>query len=130
MMFETKSISEYPQESAPDGSEVRLLLRRPSGSMAHFALAAGKISLPVVHRTVEELWYIVAGCGEMWRRCDGVESVVPLQRGVCLSIPAGVAFQFRAVGDEPLEAVAVTMPPWPGDDEARRVPGCSTWNNA
>lgn len=128
-MFETKTISECADESAPDGSEVRLLLRRPGGSMAHFSLAAGKTSLAVVHRTVDELWYIVAGHGEMWRRCDGMESIVALQRGVCLSISPGVEFQFRAVGEESLEAVAVTMPPWPGDDEARRVLGCEQWNS-
>lgn len=127
-MFETKNLSEYADESAPDGSEVRLLLRRPGGSMAHFSLTAGKVSLPVVHRTVDELWYIVAGQGEMWRKYEDAESVVPLKRGVCLSIPAGVAFQFKALGDEPLEAVAVTMPPWPGDNEARRVSGCKQWD--
>lgn len=122
-------IAEGADAVAPDGSEVRLLLRRPGGSMAHFSLAAGKTSLPVVHRTVDELWYIVAGRGEMWRTCDGVESIVTLQRGVCLSIPAGVAFQFRTIGHEALEAVAVTMPPWTRDDEAQRVPGCEQWNN-
>ena len=127
-MFETKQIAEYADDVAPDGSEVRLLLKRPGGSMAHFRLAAGRTSVAVVHQTVDELWYIVAGRGEMWRRCGGMESVVPLQRGVCLSIPAGVAFQFRTVEDESLEAVAVTMPPWTGDDEARRVPGCEQWN--
>jgi mannose-6-phosphate isomerase-like protein (cupin superfamily) len=129
LMFETKNIAESADECALDGSEVRLLLRRPGGSMAHFSLAAGQTSLPVVHQTVDELWYIVAGQGEMWRKGDGAESIIPLKRGICLSIPAGVAFQFKALGDEPLEAVAVTMPPWPGDDEARRVPGCEQWNN-
>jgi mannose-6-phosphate isomerase-like protein (cupin superfamily) len=97
--------------------------------MAHFSLAAGKTSLSVVHRTVDELWYIVAGRGEMWRMCDGMESIVALQKGVCLSIPAGVAFQFRTLGTKSLEAIAVTMPPWVGTDEAQRVPGCTKWNN-
>ncbi len=128
-MFETKIIPECADESAPDGSEVRLLLRRPSGSMAHFRLAAGKTSVAVIHRTVDELWYVVAGQGEMWRTCDGVESIVALQKGVCLSIPAGVTFQFKTVGEEPLEAVAVTMPPWPGNAEAQRVSGCKKWDN-
>ena len=32
-------------------------------------------------------------------------------------------FQLRSLGAEPLVAVAVTMPPWPGDGEAYAVDG-------
>jgi len=42
---------------------------------------------------------------------------------VSLNIPLGVAFQFRALGSEPLELVIVTMPPWPGEGEAVRIDG-------
>ena len=48
---------------------------------------------------------------------------VPLGPGTCLSIPAGTHFQFRADAGGPLTAVGVTMPPWPGDNEAYEVPG-------
>jgi mannose-6-phosphate isomerase-like protein (cupin superfamily) len=41
--------------------------------------------------------------------------------GVSVSIPLGTHFQLRNDGAEPLAAVAVTMPPWPGDDEAYLV---------
>jgi mannose-6-phosphate isomerase-like protein (cupin superfamily) len=51
------------------------------------------------------------------------EEVVPLEPGVCLTIPVGTAFQFRTSGPDALEAVAVTMPPWPGDDEAQPAQG-------
>jgi len=37
--------------------------------------------------------------------------------------PAGTRFQFRADGEEGIEAVGVTMPPWPGMDEAYLVEG-------
>ena len=37
---------------------------------------------------------------------------------MCLTIPLGTHFQFRSLGPGPLAAVAVTMPPWPGPDEA------------
>ena len=104
---------------APDGSEVRVLLALAGGSMAHFSLAAGQVSRAVRHRTVEEIWYVLSGVGEMW--WDG--EVVALGAGVCLTIPVGVAFQFRCLGDEALAAVAVTMPPWPGADEAEFVSG-------
>jgi mannose-6-phosphate isomerase-like protein (cupin superfamily) len=44
---------------------------------------------------------------------------------VSISIPVGAAFQLRATGAAPLEAVAVTMPPWPGMDEA--IPAEGIW---
>ena len=92
--------------------------------MAHFELAAGEVSRAIVHKSVDELWFITAGEGEMWRKQGGREEVVDLVPGVSLSIPQGTQFQFRNIGDEdPLEAVAVTMPPWPGDDEAEPVQG-------
>jgi mannose-6-phosphate isomerase-like protein (cupin superfamily) len=59
----------------------------------------------------------------MWRKLDNDESVVPVESGVCLTIPLGTHFQFRTVGPEPLAAVGVTMPPWPGEDEAYVVAG-------
>lgn len=120
---------------APDGSDVRVLLSLPAGGMAHFELAAGATSIAVRHRTVDEIWYILSGQGQMWRRQaaqqeaggHGAEpahdSVIELQAGVCLSIPQGTHFQFRASGTEPLRAIGVTMPRWTGDEEAVLVPG-------
>jgi len=108
---------------APDGSDVRILLRLPGGSMAHFELAPGRTSRAVAHHTVDEIWYVLHGQGEMWRSQDGRQQTVPLDPGTCLSIPAGTHFQFRSTGGGPLAVVAVTMPPWPGEDEAREVPG-------
>lgn len=109
--------------------------------MAHFELGAGQVSRAVAHRGVDEIWYVLSGRGEMWRRqADEAErhdhggpvgqgargareETVPLEPGTCLSLPAGTHFQFRATGAGPLAAVAVTMPPWPGPDEAYEVDG-------
>jgi mannose-6-phosphate isomerase-like protein (cupin superfamily) len=103
---------------------VRLLVRSARASMAHFELPAGETSAAVRHRTVEELWYFLGGHGEMWRRGpDGREAVDAVEAGVSLDIPLGTSFQFRALGAEPLRAVGVTMPPWPGEDEAELVDG-------
>jgi mannose-6-phosphate isomerase-like protein (cupin superfamily) len=123
MAFDTASLADAEVVVAPDGSEVRPLAQTSRGSLAHFRLNAGAVSLAVRHRSVEELWYIVAGSGRMWRADAGAEQVVALRPGVALSIPAGVAFQFRADAAEPLEAVGTTMPPWPGDDEASSATG-------
>ena len=121
--FETMTLPDQPDVLAPDGSQVRILLRLTGGSMAHFRLEPGQTSIAVAHRTVEELWYVVSGRGEMWRKQADREEVVGLRTGSCVSIPVGAAFQFRCSGDEPFSAVTVTMPPWPGEDEAYAVDG-------
>ena len=111
---------------APDGSDVRVLLSLKGGSMAHFSLQAGQTSAAVTHRMVEEVWYVVQGQGEMWRKQGGVEQIVMLTPGTCLTIPLGTHFQFRAAAGQGLAAVCVTMPPWPIDpaaDEAVLVNG-------
>jgi mannose-6-phosphate isomerase-like protein (cupin superfamily) len=133
--FDTMRLPAARDVVAPDGSDVRVLLRLAGGSMAHFELAGGRTSQAVVHRSVDEIWYVLSGRGEMWRSQagrrggeggpggEGGEEIVALEPGTCLSIPVGTSFQFRSLGDEPLSAVAVTMPPWPGEDEAREVSG-------
>lgn len=121
--FITRHLAEKPDAIAPDGSEVRLLAATPRGSMAHFELPAGKVSIAVAHRTVEEVWFFTSGQGRLWRKANGAEETIDVHPGVSISIPLGCQFQFRCDGDEPLEAVGVTMPPWPGMDEAYAVPG-------
>ena len=95
--------------------------------MAQFSFAAGMVSRAVKHRRVEELWYVLSGAGEIWRLPEaGVAEVVALGPSTSVPIPAGCAFQVRVMGDQPLTVIAVTMPPWPGDEEAIDVEGC--WN--
>ena len=121
--YGTKALGEGVEAIAPDGTAVRLLLSLAGGSMAHFELPAGAVSHAVTHRTVEEIWFIVSGRGGIWRRRDGVESIDPLGPGTSLTIPLGTAFQFRADPGSALTFVAITMPPWPGMDEAMAVQG-------
>ncbi len=108
---------------APDGSDVRVLLGLAGGGMAEFQLAAGQVSTAVTHRTVEEIWYVLGGRGEMWRRQGEQEEVVALEAGVCMTVPLGAHFQFRALRDGALTVLGITMPPWPGADEAMVVAG-------
>jgi mannose-6-phosphate isomerase-like protein (cupin superfamily) len=121
--FETLNASEALQVAAPDGSSVRVLLSLSGGSLATFTLQPGQVSAAVTHRSVDELWYVVEGQGRMWRRDATQERVTELAPGLSLSVPLGTAFQFRCSGEVPLVAVAVTMPPWPGQDEAVVVEG-------
>lgn len=120
--LQTRMLAAEPDATAPDGSEVRLLASLAGGSFAHFTLGAGLVSVAVTHRTVEEIWYVVAGEGEVWRRYRAEDSVTPVRAGVALTMPLGTQFQFRA-GARALQFVAVTMPPWPGADEAVAVAG-------
>jgi mannose-6-phosphate isomerase-like protein (cupin superfamily) len=123
MILASRMLPQIPDATAPDGSDVRILCALKGGGMAHFTLAPGRVSKAVRHRTVEEIWFITVGAGEMWRKTADEESVTALAPGLSLTIPLGSAFQFRATGDGPLEAVAITMPPWPGEDEAEFVAG-------
>jgi mannose-6-phosphate isomerase-like protein (cupin superfamily) len=124
-MYKTSRLPDEPDATAPDGSDVRILLALAGGGVAHFELAAGESSVPVHHRTVEEIWYFVGGEGLMWRSAltDGADEPVEVRAGVCITIPLGTHFQLRANGKEPLRAVGITMPPWPGDGEAIRSRG-------
>ena len=121
--FETKRLPVKPDDIAPDGSDVRVLLSRSGGSLAHFEIAPGETSIAVAHKTIEEIWFFLSGRGEMWRKLDRRGKIVPVEPGVCITIPVGTHFQFRSFGYEPLAAIGVTMPPWPGPDESYEVKG-------
>ena len=126
--FGTRALPAEPDTTAPDGSEVRVLLSLAGGSAAHFRLAPGALSRAGRHRTVEEIWYILEGRGEMWRRDGAREEVVPLQPDLCLTIPVGTAFQFRAAADAALSAFAVTMPPWPAESDEEWLEVAPYWS--
>lgn len=123
MDFDTKRLPVKSDLVAPDGSKVRVLLGVNAGLMGHYELAADQVSTAVTNRTIEEIWFFLSGRGEMWRKQDSREEIVPVGSGVCVTIPLGTRFQLRSFGDEPLTAVGITMPPWPGADEAQVVPG-------
>jgi mannose-6-phosphate isomerase-like protein (cupin superfamily) len=116
-----------PDTTAPDGSEIRLLLDQAAGatraSLCEVTLPAGQVSRPVWHRHVEELWYVLQGRGEVWRCPPAADPArvpaVAVAPGDALVIPTGYRFQFRASPDGPLRFLCFTAPPWPGPDEAQ-----------
>ncbi len=117
-----------PDVHAPDGSEIRFLLGTDQGttrsSIVEVTLASGQVSRPVRHRTVEECWYVLSGNGAVWREPDtGVsgDQIDRVRPGDALAIPVGWAFQFKADPEASLRFLCVTMPPWPGADEAVAV---------
>jgi len=123
--FDSKQLPEAREAVAPDGTDVRILLKLEGGSMAHFELPPNHISRAVAHRTVSEI-----GISSVDRaRCGAAGTVLrrPLfyVRISACRCRRGTQFQFRSFGHEPLSIVGVTMPPWPGPDEAYEVQG--TW---
>jgi mannose-6-phosphate isomerase-like protein (cupin superfamily) len=111
---------------APDGSEIRLLSIGERANTCHCVLPAGSVSTAIRHRTVEELWYILDGAGEIWRAGHLEERIDRVTARDSMRIPVGVSFQFRAFDKAPLKVLIATMPPWPGADEAIPVDG--HWN--
>jgi mannose-6-phosphate isomerase-like protein (cupin superfamily) len=111
--FTTLRIDESVQVTAPDGSSVRpLCTLRGAASFAQFELAPRQLSKAISHTTVQEIWYVVSGGGDIWRSQDGHEETTALAPGTCLTVPLGTTFQFRA-GRDGLVVVAATVPPWP-----------------
>ncbi len=121
--FDTKRISNAPDAMAPDGSEVRALCGLPRASLAVFSLPPNAVAKAVAHHTVDEIWYVVAGEGRLWRKLGEQEETVDLGPGVSITIPVGTQFQFRCEGVETLTIIGATIPPWPGDGEAYAVSG-------
>jgi mannose-6-phosphate isomerase-like protein (cupin superfamily) len=119
----TVDLAERYDYLAPDGSEIRLLPTYDNGGLAHCRLAAGRTSRAVRHRTVQEVRYVLAGKGQVWRARDADEEVVDVETDTGLTIPTGVSFQFRAGSSSPLEILIGTFPRWPGQDEAEPVGG-------
>lgn len=120
--FATRVLPAAYDALAPDGSEIRLLGALRGASMAHGTLPPGGVSLAVTHRSVEELWYVLGGEAELWRQQGGREEIVRVAAGTALTIPLGARFQFRTVGPVPFTFIMCTLPPWPGEGEAVRVP--------
>jgi mannose-6-phosphate isomerase-like protein (cupin superfamily) len=120
--FVTKQLPEHHDVLAPDNSEIRVLVATPQASMAHGTLPPGHVSRAITHQTVEEVWYVTEGRGQVWRKQDNREEIVDVGPGTALTIPHGTHFQFRTIGDEPFRFIMFTMPPWPGAHEAVRVP--------
>lgn len=108
---------------SPAGADIRLVMDGPTGSMIHSTVPTGQINRATVHRTVSEFWYILEGYGEIWRRDEAEEKITSLVPGLSIDIPVGTSFQYRNVGIDPLKFICITMPPWPGDQEASYLKG-------
>ena len=128
MNFDHTRRNEWPDAIAPDGSEIRLLVDHSAASMCEVRLPPGDVSIPVRHRTVQEIWYFLEGEGEVWRQGpDGATCTVTVSPGSALTIPVGCRFQFRNRSTGDLRCLCFTTPPWPGEHEAIVEPDAGAW---
>lgn len=118
----TKQVSVEFDYLAPDGSEIRLLPEVFGGGLVHCTLPKGCVSKAVVHKTVEEIWYVISGVGQVWRKNGLLEKVDDVKAGTSLTIPEATSFQFRNTGEENLCIIITTIPRWPGPEEAVAIP--------
>lgn len=111
-----------PSDVAEDRTLTRTLVEGGCGMMVRRELAAGACTAAVRHRTVEQLWHITEGAGELWRSQDGESRLDVLAAGDSVCIRPGVQFQVRATASR-LRALVATSPRWPGAHEAVAVRG-------
>jgi mannose-6-phosphate isomerase-like protein (cupin superfamily) len=94
-----------------------------------FRACLEKTSKAGAHRTVNEIWNLLTGRGEIWGKLGDHEEIVAVEQGVSATVPAGTHFQFRSFGYWSLSAIGATMPPWPGEEECYEVRGKWTPTN-
>ena len=126
--FDHARRAQAPDTHAPDGSEIRLLVAHDGCSMCEVSLPPGGVSIPVRHRTVQEIWYVLEGEGEVCRQApDGQALTVRVTPGSALTIPLDCRFQFRTTGSAALRFLCITTPPWPGEQKAIVEPDAGVW---
>ena len=121
--MQTRPFPSTPDAHSPAGAEIRYLMEGETGSMIHATVPPGQVNRATVHATVSEFWHILSGRGLIWRRDAGAEETTVLEPGVSIDIPVGTAFQYRCAGVNPLEFLCISMPRWPGDEEATVIEG-------
>jgi mannose-6-phosphate isomerase-like protein (cupin superfamily) len=121
--MQTRPFPENSDARSPAGAEIRYLMEGATGNMIHSTVAPGQVNRATVHATVSELWHVLSGRGEIWRRDEREEQVTVLKPGISIDIPVGTAFQYRCTGAQPLQFLCISMPPWPGDAEATHIEG-------
>ena len=119
--FPTLHLDDVEVVTAPDTSIIRPLARVSGASMAHGTLLPGRTSKAVMHPVIEEIWYVLSGRAELWRKHGERESVMEVGQGTSLAIPTGTHFQFRTVGNTSFTFIMCTIPPWSGDHDALPV---------
>ena len=94
--MEIRSRDRAEQFTTKDGSTIRELMHAAHQSLAEATLAPGQQTERHYHADSEELYYLLAGEGEM--EVDGKRS--PVRPGDAILIPPGAWHQITAAGSE------------------------------
>lgn len=121
--MQTRQFPITPDGRSPAGAEIRHLIHGVAGTLIHSTVPRRQVNRATVHATVSEFWHVLSGEGQIWRRDEAGEEIADLTPGVSIDIPVGTAFQYRCTGEDPLEFLCVSMPRWPGDQEATIIEG-------
>lgn len=121
--MQTRPFPSTPDARSPAGAEIRYLIEGEAGNMIHSTVPPWQVNRATVHATVSEFWHVLSGEGQIWRRDGRSEETTVLRTGVSIDIPVGTAFQYRCTGADPLQFLCISMPRWPGDQEATFVEG-------
>jgi mannose-6-phosphate isomerase-like protein (cupin superfamily) len=117
------TLAAKPDAKSPAGANIRFIMDGPTGNMIHSTVPPGQINRATIHATVSEFWHVLEGAGQIWRKTSAEEKITSLLPGTSIDIPVGTAFQYRCDGTVPLKFICISMPPWPGDQEATHLPG-------
>jgi mannose-6-phosphate isomerase-like protein (cupin superfamily) len=114
---EIRSLEQAAPFTTKDGSTIRSLHDLTTGpvrnqSLAEATLEPGQATERHYHRDTEEIYYVVAGSGEM--ELDGELAVVG--PGEAILIPPGAWHRIRATGREPLRILCCCAPPYRHED--------------
>lgn len=117
--WKIKQLSKDPDNIAVDTSEIRKIFATGKASVVHCTLPPKAVSVAIRNLGIDEIWYFIGGQGEIWiKEEDEVKGErQKLGPGSCLTIPMGVHFQYRALGEDPMTILCVTMPPFQSQEE-------------
>jgi mannose-6-phosphate isomerase-like protein (cupin superfamily) len=104
--FETKDTSRICEIAHPQNSAAR------NQSLAEATLAPGRATLAHFHAQSEEIYYVLAGRGEV--SLGGASSTC--EAGTAIVIAPGVPHQIRNVGTEDLVFLCACSPPYSHED--------------
>ena len=115
--MEIKNINEVPSFTTKDGSEIRELLAYRNSSirlhsLAEARLPGGASTTPHYHKRAEEVYYILAGSGDMQIGHE-LRRVGP---GDAIAIPPGKVHQITALGVETLKFLCTCAPAYEHED--------------
>ena len=107
----TKRLGRDADYVSPGGaSEIRLLPSFAEGEIVHAHTQAGATSVAAALSGLGELFFVLRGEGELWRSTGDLDDLTRLVPDRCVSIPPGVAYQYRAESD--LDMLVATAPRW------------------